>query len=93
MAKNTTVIEIHRQLTEVYGSDIMSVQIVNKWCREFHERRHKVHDESRIGHLKAVTAKSVNTIRAPLNKDHRLTLWELETIMNDDNDEEIKTFV
>ncbi len=31
-AKNMSAVEIHRQLTEVYGSDIMSVQIVRQWC-------------------------------------------------------------
>ncbi len=28
--KNTSVVEIHRQLTEVYSSDVMSVQVVGK---------------------------------------------------------------
>ncbi len=82
-AKNTSVVEIHRQLTVVYGSDVMSQQMVRKLCREFLEGRHKVH-ESHTGCLKVVTNESINTICALLNKDHRLTLQELETIMNDD---------
>ncbi len=44
MAKNMSAVEIHRQLTKVYGSDIMSVQMVRKWCQEFCEGQHKVHD-------------------------------------------------
>ncbi len=28
--KNTSAVEIHRQLTEVYRSDVMSVQMVRK---------------------------------------------------------------
>ncbi len=65
--------------------------MVRKWCQEFHEVWRKVHNESRTGHPKVVVDESVNTIRVLLNEDRRLTLWELEMIMNDDNDE-VKTF-
>ncbi len=82
-AKNTSAIKIRRQLTEVYGSDIMSVQMVRKWCREFCKGRHEVHDELRTGCPKVVMDESANTICALLNEDCRLTLRELETIMND----------
>ncbi len=51
-----------------------------------------MHDELRTGHPKVATDECVNTIRALLNEDHRLTLRKLETIMNDDNEEEVKTF-
>ncbi len=30
-AKNTSVVEVHKQLTEVYASDVISVQMVRKW--------------------------------------------------------------
>ncbi len=78
------MVEIHRQMTEVYGSDVMSIQMVRKWCREFHDGRGEMHDESRTGYPKVVMDKSVNTIRTVLNEDHCLTLQELETIMNND---------
>jgi len=42
-------IEIHRQLTNVYGDKCMSIQHVRKWCREFSEGRSDVHDEPRSG--------------------------------------------
>ncbi len=38
----------------------------------------------RTGHPKVVMDESVNTIRTLLNENCRLTLQELETIMNDD---------
>ncbi len=38
--------------------------------------------KSRIGCSKVVTDKAINTIRTLLNRDHRLTLRELEMIMN-----------
>ncbi len=76
MAKNTAV-EIHRQLTKAYDSDVMRVQMERKWCRDFHEAKC-------TGCPKVVMDESVNTICTLLNKDCRLTLQELEMIMNDD---------
>ncbi len=43
-----------------------------------------MHNKSHTGHPKVVTEEFVSTIRALLNEDRRLTLRELETIMNDD---------
>ncbi len=83
-AKNMSGVEFHRQLTEVYGNDVMNVQMVKNWCREFREGRREVHDESCTGCPKVVMDESINTICAVLNEDRRLTLQELETIMNDD---------
>ncbi len=80
--KNTSAVEIHRQLIKV--SDVMSIQMVRKWCQEYCERLRKMHDELRTGHPKVVTDEFINTIHALLNKDRCLTLREQETIMNDD---------
>ncbi|KAJ4440590.1 hypothetical protein ANN_08736 [Periplaneta americana] len=44
-------IEIHRQLCQVYGPDIMSKQMVRRWCRQFSEGRQNVHDVERIPRL------------------------------------------
>ncbi len=84
MAKNTSAVEIHRQLTEVHGSDVMSIQMVRKWCREFRVGRYEVLDESYTARPKVVMDESINTIRVLLDEDRHLTLRELETIMNDD---------
>ncbi len=43
-----------------------------------------MHDESRIICPKVVMDEYIHTIRTLLNEDRRLTLQELETIMNDD---------
>ncbi len=59
--KNTSVVEIHRQLTEACGTDVMSVQMVRKCCQEFCEQRCEVHGLY-SGYLKVVTDESVNTI-------------------------------
>jgi len=34
-SKGTAAIEIHREIQAVYGSNVMAVQHVRKWCREF----------------------------------------------------------
>ncbi len=72
-AKNSSLVEIHRQLAKVYGSDIMSIRMARKWAREFCEGRCEVHDESRTGHPKVVTDESINTIHTLLNEDRLLT--------------------
>ena len=46
-AKGTAPIEIHREIQAVYGSDVMTVQHVQKWCREFSGCRLSVTDEQR----------------------------------------------
>ncbi|GFU88565.1 HTH_48 domain-containing protein [Trichonephila clavipes] len=42
-------IEIHRQLCQVYGPNIMSQWMVRRWCRQFSEDRQSVHNEERSG--------------------------------------------
>jgi hypothetical protein len=49
-AKGTAPIEIHREIQEVYGPNVMTVQHVRKWCREFSGCRVSVTDEQRSGH-------------------------------------------
>jgi len=44
-AKGTAPIEIHREIQVVYGSNVMTVQHVRKWCREFSSCRLSVTDE------------------------------------------------
>ncbi|GFX36824.1 hypothetical protein TNCV_3999861 [Trichonephila clavipes] len=39
------LIEIHRQLCQAYGLNIMSKQTARRWCRQFSEGRQSVHDE------------------------------------------------
>jgi hypothetical protein len=34
-AKKVLPVEIHRELVTVYGANVMTVQHVRKWCREF----------------------------------------------------------
>ncbi len=70
MVTNTSAVEIHRQLTEIYSSDVMSIQMVRKWCQEFCEGQCEVH-ELHAGRAKVVMDESINTIRTLLNEDSR----------------------
>jgi hypothetical protein len=47
-AKGECPAEIHKQLGAVDG-DIMNLQNVTKWCREFSEGKTDVHDEQMSG--------------------------------------------
>jgi hypothetical protein len=49
MGKKVTPVEIHRELVTVYGTNVMTVQHVCKWCREFDSGRVNVMDEQRSG--------------------------------------------
>ncbi|GBN54975.1 hypothetical protein AVEN_261493-1 [Araneus ventricosus] len=48
-ANNVKQTEIHRQLVEIYGENVMTDGMVRKWVRQFDDGRTNVHDEARSG--------------------------------------------
>ncbi|GBM64150.1 hypothetical protein AVEN_57161-1 [Araneus ventricosus] len=48
-AKNVKPAEIHRQLLEIYGENVMTDEMVRKWVPQFNDGRTNVHDEARSG--------------------------------------------
>ncbi|GFU26943.1 HTH_48 domain-containing protein [Trichonephila clavipes] len=42
-------VDIHHQISEVYGENIMSDGMVRKWVRTFKDGRTNIHDEERSG--------------------------------------------
>ena len=48
-AKNVSAAEIHRQMSDVYGPNVMSSGKLRKWVRVFNLRPEKVHDKPRSG--------------------------------------------
>ncbi|KAG8234251.1 hypothetical protein J437_LFUL013665 [Ladona fulva] len=48
-AKNETAVEIHRQISSVYGKYAISDQMVRRWRTMSIEGRETVHDEERSG--------------------------------------------
>ena len=45
-ARNVLPIEIHYQICQVYGDNVMSDGKVRKWVRLFNEGQENVHDEA-----------------------------------------------
>ncbi|GBO17750.1 hypothetical protein AVEN_181159-1 [Araneus ventricosus] len=58
-AKNAKPSEIHRQLVEIYGENVMTDGMVRKWVRQFNDGRTNVHDEARSGRLSVVLVPSI----------------------------------
>lgn len=68
--------EIHRELSAVYGTGVMTVQHVRKWCREFENGRVSVLDEQRTGRP-STSARHVDDIDAAVKANRRVCLAEL----------------
>jgi len=80
-AKGTAPIEIHREIQAVYGSNVMNVQHVRKWCREFSGCRLSVTDEQRSV-CPSTTADLVPAIEETVRANRRVLLKELEEKFN-----------
>ena len=81
-AKDTTPIEIYRQLCEVYGQQCMDIKNVRKWCREFKNGRTDVHDEQRAGRP-SVSYETIAKVERVMLEDRRVTIWELCELIPD----------
>ena len=78
-AQSIAPIEIHRQLCHVYGPNIMSKQMVPRWCRVFSEGRQSVHDEERSGRPSLINDDLVELVRQRIMKNRRFTITELSS--------------
>ncbi|KAJ4426903.1 hypothetical protein ANN_26702 [Periplaneta americana] len=78
-AQNIAPIEIHRQLCQVYGPNIMSKQMVRRWCRQFCEGRQSVHDEERSGRPSLINDDRVELVRQCIMENRRFTITELSS--------------
>ncbi|XP_039602163.1 histone-lysine N-methyltransferase SETMAR-like [Polypterus senegalus] len=72
-AKGVKPVEIHRQLTEVYGQSCMDVKNVRKWCREFTAGRTEIHNEQRSGRP-SISDETVTKVEENMCEDRRITL-------------------
>lgn len=77
LAKNEKPIEIHRQLCEVYGNDVMNESSVRKWCIRFKNGRTNVHDEERNGRPSIVTDDLLAKVDEKIRQNRRFTITEL----------------
>jgi transposase len=76
-AQNVRAIDIHRQLTAVYGEDAMNESSVRKWCPMFNECRTNVRDEEGSGRPSLITDDLKKQIDEKIRQDRRSTLDEL----------------
>jgi len=75
-AKGTAPIEIHREIQTVYGSNVMTVQHVRKWCWKFSGCHMSMTDEKRSGRP-STSADLVPAIEETLRANRRVLLKEL----------------
>ncbi|GFW11148.1 HTH_48 domain-containing protein [Trichonephila clavipes] len=76
-AKNVLAAEIHRQISDVYGSNAMSSNKVRKWVRAFKGGRENVNDEPRSGRPSVITDDLVNAVDEKIRKGRLLTISTL----------------
>jgi len=80
-AKGRAPIEIHREIQAVYGSNVMTVQHVQKRCQEFSGCRLSVTDEQRSGRP-STSANFVPAIDETVHVNRGVLLQELEEQFN-----------
>ena len=80
-AKGTAPIENHREIQAVYGSNVMTVQHVRKWSREFSGCRLSVTDEQRSGHP-STSADLVPATEETVHANRQVLFKELEEQFN-----------
>lgn len=79
-AKKLNAAEIHRQICEVYGPNIMSDSAVRRWCREFSEGRTNVHDEDRSGRPSLLTNELVELVNQKVREIRRFSISQLSEV-------------
>ncbi|GBL92817.1 hypothetical protein AVEN_4527-1 [Araneus ventricosus] len=81
-AKKVKPAEIHRQLVEIYGENVMTDGMVRKWVRQFNDGRTNVHDEVRSGRPSVVglVAKVNEKIRENIRFTTRMLFDEFPQI-------------
>jgi hypothetical protein len=80
-AKGRAPIKVHRKIQAVYGANVMTVQHVQKWCREFSGCRVNVTDGQKIGRP-STSADLVSSIEETVRANRRGLLKELEEQFN-----------
>src|SRR5215469_4145370 len=81
-AKHVSPTEIHIQLVEVYGKNVMTKCSVFKWCKKFDEGRNSICDESRSGRPKSSTTdENILKIDGMIKEDRRLKIRTISTAL------------
>ncbi|GBN93450.1 hypothetical protein AVEN_182407-1 [Araneus ventricosus] len=76
-AKKVKPAEIHRQLVEIYGENVMTDGMVRKWVRQFNDGRTNVHDEARSGRPSVINDGLVAKVDEKIRENRRFTIRTL----------------
>ncbi|GBM24044.1 hypothetical protein AVEN_34001-1 [Araneus ventricosus] len=71
-AKKVKPAEIHRQLVEIYGENVMTDGMVRKWVRQFNDGHTNVHDEARSGRPSVVNDGLVAKVNEKIRENRRV---------------------
>ncbi|GBO11618.1 hypothetical protein AVEN_91986-1 [Araneus ventricosus] len=69
--------EIHLQISEVNGENIMREEIIRKWVTAFKDNRTNVHDEERSGGPSVITEDLVQKVDGKFLENRRFTISSL----------------
>ena len=76
-ATNVLTSEIHHQICQVYGDNVMSDGMFRKWVRMFNEWRENVHDEARSWRPSLMNDDLVRKVNERVRDDRRFTISDL----------------
>ncbi|GBN51813.1 hypothetical protein AVEN_199925-1 [Araneus ventricosus] len=76
-AKKAKPAEIHRQLVEIYGENVMTDGMVRKWVQQFNDGCTNVHDEARSGRPSIVNDGLVAKVNEKIRGNRRFTIRTL----------------
>ncbi|GFU21283.1 HTH_48 domain-containing protein [Trichonephila clavipes] len=79
LAKNLKLMEIYRQVCEVYRNNVMNESSIQKWCVQFKNGRTNVRDEEKSGRPSIVTDELVTKVDEDIRENRRFTVMELFT--------------
>ncbi|GFV93808.1 HTH_48 domain-containing protein [Trichonephila clavipes] len=67
-------VDIHHQISEVYGENIMSDGMVRKWVRAFKDGRTNIHDEERSGRSSVISDELIQKVDCKVKENRRFTI-------------------
>ncbi|GFS61713.1 HTH_48 domain-containing protein [Trichonephila clavipes] len=70
-------VDIHHQISEVYGENIMSDGMVRKWVRAFKDGRANIHDEERSGRPSVITDELIQKVYCKVKENRRFSISSL----------------
>ncbi|GBM64733.1 hypothetical protein AVEN_129104-1 [Araneus ventricosus] len=73
-ANNVKQAEIHHQLVDIYGENVLTDAMVRKWVRQFNDGRTNAHDEARSEGPSVVNDGLVSKVNEKIRENRRFTI-------------------